>query len=244
MREEPAAGPLSPLVLLEAPRHASISVSAAPPFFWVHPLGGSVLCYRELALHLGDEREIWGLEAPGVETGEPLDRIEDLASFHLAALREEHPRGPWLLGGWSFGGLVALEMARRLEDAGEEVPLVALLDTAPPGPVASGSGPKEPGEEELRAALAAEVEEPERGHALRLLGVALAHRRAESAWTPRRLPGGTILLRAAEGGADQVWPGVPVEIAPGDHYTMLKEPHARELAGLLRSRMEIGRVVR
>jgi amino acid adenylation domain-containing protein len=239
MREEPAARPLSPRVLLRAPRHVP---AAAPPFFLVHPLGGSVLCYRELALHLG-EREIWGLEAPGVETGEPLDRIEDLAAFHLAALREAHPQGPCLLGGWSFGGLVALEMARLLEDAGEEVPLVALLDTAPPGVV-----PQEPGDEELRAALAAEVEEPERGQALRLLHVALAHRQAESAWTLRRIPAGTVLFRASEAlpdaaRSDAIWPGVSVATVPGNHYSFLKEPHVQILAGLLRSRMESGRVL-
>jgi len=232
LREEPAAGLLSPLVLLRAPR----SAAAAPPFFWIHPLGGSVLCYRELALHLGEDREIWGLEAPGLEAGEPLDRIEDLAAFHLAALREERPQGPYLLGAWSFGGLVALEMARRLEDEGEDVPLVALLDTALPGSV-----PGEAEEEELRAALAAEVEEPEREPALRLLRVALAHRRAEAAWTPRRIPAGTVLFRAAaplpgslRPPGDGLWPGVRHEIIPGNHFSLLQPPHVRALADLLR----------
>lgn len=109
------------------------------PFVCVHAVGGTVLCYHELARRL-EGRPFWALEAPGVDGGEePVASVEALAERYLTALRTLRPRGPYLLGGWSFGGLVAYEMARRLAEEGEEVPALALLDSWPPG----SSGPFE-----------------------------------------------------------------------------------------------------
>lgn len=110
-----------------------------PPFFCVHPSGGSVLCYLDLARllgTLGTGRPFHGLQGPDPRSGrEPFERIEDMAAVYLKAIREVRPRGPWLLGGYSFGGYVALEMARQLTaegTAGEEPPFLALLDTRAP----------------------------------------------------------------------------------------------------------------
>ncbi|HVG10758.1 MAG TPA: amino acid adenylation domain-containing protein, partial [Thermoanaerobaculia bacterium] len=93
-----------------------------PPLFMIHPGGGGVLCYADLARALGPDQPLYGLQAPGLD-GErpPLDRIEDMADLYISAL----PDGPVHLGGWSFGGLVAYEMACRL---GERAGLVAILD--------------------------------------------------------------------------------------------------------------------
>jgi thioesterase domain-containing protein len=120
------SGQWSPLVSIQ-------SGGDAPPFFCVHPGGGNVLCYAELAAGLGDGRPFYGLQARGLEEGqEPLERVEEMAALYLEAVRGVQPSGPYFLGGWSLGGVVAFEMARRLEARGEEVALLALLDTNDP----------------------------------------------------------------------------------------------------------------
>ncbi|HSS78500.1 MAG TPA: amino acid adenylation domain-containing protein [Thermoanaerobaculia bacterium] len=99
------------------------------PFFCVHPGGGNVFCYTTLAYHLGLDRPFYGLQARGREEGdEPLTTVAEMASLYLEAVRRVQPLGPYLLGGWSYGGLVAYEMAQRLIAAGAEVGVVALLD--------------------------------------------------------------------------------------------------------------------
>ena len=114
------------------------------PLFFIHPIGGGILGYLPLARHLGRARPVWALPAPGLDgDGPPLRRVEALAAAHLDALRAVRPRGPYLLGGWSFGGLVAWELRRLLRAAGEEVPLLTLVDSWPAGagalPLANGA---------------------------------------------------------------------------------------------------------
>ncbi|HEV7517432.1 MAG TPA: alpha/beta fold hydrolase, partial [Thermoanaerobaculia bacterium] len=123
-RETPA--PSSPLVPLRA-------TGSRPPLFVVHPVGGGALTYRELAEHLGPEQPVYGLQARGLEPGEePLTGVEEMARTYLDAIRTVQPRGPYALAGWSFGGLVAFEMARQLEAVGEGARLI-LLDAQAPG---------------------------------------------------------------------------------------------------------------
>jgi thioesterase domain-containing protein len=104
------------------------------PFFTVHAAGGNVLSYYALATYLGRERAVYALQAPGLEgeEGEIFTRLEDLAASHVRAVRSAQPHGPYLLGGWSAGGTVAFEMAQQLRRVGEEVLLVALMDTYAP----------------------------------------------------------------------------------------------------------------
>jgi thioesterase domain-containing protein/acyl carrier protein len=121
-----AAGGWSPLVVLQP-------AGKRVPIFLVHPIGGQVLCYADLARSLGPDQPVYGLQAPDLtEVGEDEMGIEEMAASYVEAAREAWPHGPYLLGGWSFGGLVAFEMARQLAAAGEAVPLVALLDTVAP----------------------------------------------------------------------------------------------------------------
>jgi thioesterase domain-containing protein len=101
-----------------------------PPFFCVHPAGGTVFCYTALARQLGTDQPFYGLQSRGLN-GEaaPHERIEDMAEEYVAAARSIQPSGPYYLGGWSIGGIVAFDMARQLEKAGEEVGLLALIDS-------------------------------------------------------------------------------------------------------------------
>jgi thioesterase domain-containing protein len=104
-----------------------------PPLFLCEGVG----IYYPLAPHLGPDQPIYGLIT---ETSESFPRVEDLAAHYVTALREIQPEGPYHLGGISFGGLVAFEMAQQLRAAGQETALLALMDT----PGAGAFRPKPP----------------------------------------------------------------------------------------------------
>jgi thioesterase domain-containing protein len=116
----------SPLVLLSSPENGGPELaSRSLPFFCVHPATGSAFAYVELARHLN--RPFYGLQS---RMEDPLTSIEGMAAAYLPAVRAVQPGGPYLLGGWSMGGLVAYEMAVQLQRDGAEVGLVALMDRA------------------------------------------------------------------------------------------------------------------
>ena len=104
------------------------------PFFCVHPGGGSVLSYFALAEHFPADRPFYGLQAPGLDGEmEPLRSVEALAALHVQAIRSAFPEGPYHLGGHSFGGSVAYEMACQLEKEREGlVGTLVILDHAAP----------------------------------------------------------------------------------------------------------------
>lgn len=103
------------------------------PLFFIHPIGGNVFCYKDLAHYLGSEQPFYGLQAPGLYgEREPHTCIEDMASHYIAALRTIQPEGPYFLGGWSSGSFVAFEMAQQLQNKGHQVALLVLLDNAAP----------------------------------------------------------------------------------------------------------------
>jgi thioesterase domain-containing protein len=107
--------------------------SSSQPLFMVHPPGGIVACYRELALHLDQNQQLVALRSRGLHSAEDLPAdLAAMASEYVAAVRTLQPSGPYLLGGWSLGGLVAYEMARQLQQEGEVVSRMFLLDTAIP----------------------------------------------------------------------------------------------------------------
>jgi amino acid adenylation domain-containing protein len=106
---------------------------ALPPIFVVHPAGGTVFKYADLARHLGPDRPVYGIQAAGVTDGaEPLRTVDLMAQRYLEEVLRLQPQGPYYLAGWSAGGVVAMEMAHRLRAAGHEVALVGLLDSSPP----------------------------------------------------------------------------------------------------------------
>jgi len=103
------------------------------PFFCVHPAGGHVLCYMNLSRYIGADQPFYGLQAQGFNEGEEaLMRVEDMASLYVKAIREFKPEGPYQIGGWSFGGVVAYETAQQLQQQGQEVSLLAVLDSYVP----------------------------------------------------------------------------------------------------------------
>ena len=106
-----------------------------PPFFCVHPSGGSIICYYALSRYLGVDQPFYGIQIPALDGVDqpPLRRVESMAAHYVEELQSVQREGPYLLGGWSFGGLVAFEMAQQLHAQGHEVSLLALFDSYVPG---------------------------------------------------------------------------------------------------------------
>jgi len=103
-----------------------------PPFYCVHSIGGTVNNFYHLSRSLGSDYPFYGLQAARLHEQIENASIEQTASRYIDELRQVQPTGPYLLGGYSFGGFVAFEMARQLSAQGESVPLLALLDTYSP----------------------------------------------------------------------------------------------------------------
>jgi acetoacetyl-CoA synthetase len=105
--------------------------SSKPPIFIAHGLCGTVQV-AELAKHIHTSNPVYGIQGKGIDgLEEPFDRVEDMARFYLEAIEKLDAEGPYILVGYSFGGLVALEMAQCLLDAGKHVALLMLIDAYP-----------------------------------------------------------------------------------------------------------------
>lgn len=103
------------------------------PIFVVHGAGGNVLNVSDLARALGPAQPVFGLQASGIDgVSAPAESIEQMAQSYLDEIRVAQPRGPYLLAGYSGGGIVAFEMARRIEAAGDAIGVLALIDTFHP----------------------------------------------------------------------------------------------------------------
>jgi amino acid adenylation domain-containing protein len=246
IRAAPAAGSPAavspPLVLLRAG-------GAGLPFFWFHPLGGRAACYTDLARRLPG-RPLFGVEAE--ESGE--ESLPDLAALYAAALTAQAPRGPYLLGGWSFGGLLAWETARRLEESGEKVALLVLVDSRPPSPGFAGFAEADLQVDDaalddlLRAELAGAGSAVVAAELPVLRARVRAHLQALRDYRPGPLAGPAALFlaagRPAAENADTVaaWlslapGGLAVETLPGDHFSLLREPGVAALGERIRRRL-------
>ncbi|MBZ1349409.1 alpha/beta fold hydrolase, partial [Alcaligenaceae bacterium LF4-65] len=100
------------------------------PLFCVHAGSGSGTVFRPLAESLGNDQPVWALHAKGQEPGEsPHRSMDEIVECYIKAILRVQPKGPYQLLGWSFGGWIVQEIARRLELQGHEVRLLAILDT-------------------------------------------------------------------------------------------------------------------
>ena len=251
------------------------------PFFCVHAVGGGVLGYAGLSRRLGPDQPFYGLEHPGLDgDSESHARIEEMATDYLAALRAVQPEDPYLLGGWSFGGIIAFEMAQQLEAQGQKVALLALMDASALAPEQSSAAAIEgtallalardfgfdvdddtflsdhlsrlaPDEqltyifERVRATHLAPPD-VELAQLRRHLHVLQTNLRARQSYRPQNYPGLITLLLASErsgavpqdptlGWGKLATGGIEVQPVPGNHYTILREPHVQVLAERLRT---------
>jgi amino acid adenylation domain-containing protein len=259
------------------------------PFFCVHPAAGSVLSYLELARLLGSDQPFYGFQAAGLEGEQtPHTQVEDMAAVYLAALQSAQPEGPYLLGGWSFGGLVAYEMARQLTAQGHEVGLLALFDSRAPTPEAAPSvdqttlltwfandlgrtfgadlvvsaetlvalEPKQRLQYVLDQARSTGLLPPDIGEReiSTYLNVFTASLRAMQAYQPHPYAGRVMLFRAGDRPLDAAgetlgWEalaadGVSLRVIPGDHYTIVRQPHVATLANQLRACLDEAQTLR
>jgi amino acid adenylation domain-containing protein len=212
----------TPLVVLR-------SRGEQPPLFCVPPAGGDVLGYRELSLAPAIARPLYGLQAPRHDPADAQRQsIEFLAAHFLEAVRATRPSGPYLLLGWSMGGLVAYDMAERLARQGESVALILLE---------SYLADQLPQDTHDVHAADARDEGPD-GHAGDLMR---AHHRAALAYRPPLFPGTVTLLQAADqdrnlrAAAEAAWSavctgGLRTRTLPGGHYSLLRSPLVDGLA--------------
>lgn len=108
--------------------------STKPPLFLMHEIWGNVFFYRELVRNLDPEQPCYGLQARGLDDKQPPHTlIEEMAADYIKEIQTVQPEGPYFIGGFSFGGLLAFEVARQLHAQGEKIALLAILDRDAPG---------------------------------------------------------------------------------------------------------------
>jgi thioesterase domain-containing protein len=267
------------------------------PLFCMHPGHGSVSSYLALARYLGPDQPFFGLQAQDLDRdGDPYLSVEELATRYLEEVTELLPCGPYLLAGWSFGGLVAFEMAQQLRRRGEKVAGLALIDTRTPmsnarlvqldpeimksyilleqaksiAKISARDLPLVP-EDLLGLDLHQQLdiimksldlqshlsEEMDVATVRRYLELRLARFQAIRNYIPLPYDGRITLFRAADvytdtalGEAAEIFTeaahnptygwdeiassAIDLRPVPGDHETIIREPHVRELASALR----------
>jgi thioesterase domain-containing protein/acyl carrier protein len=125
--------------LLEAPSPPAVAKcvrlkagSLESPVFLTHGMGGNILEFFDFVHHLQTPHTLYGLQARGTDgLDKPCSSIDEMAYFHLEAIKALQPQGPYILVGYSLGGLVALEMARHLAETGESIALLVMIDSYP-----------------------------------------------------------------------------------------------------------------
>lgn len=128
---EPSDEPVRSVAARKGQHVVPIQVDGSrPKLFLVHGAGGNVLGFRDLSHYFGKDQPLYGLQARGVDgKASPHGSIAEMAQAYLAELREVQPHGPYYLGGYSGGGVVAYEMAQLLREVGEPVAFVGMIDS-------------------------------------------------------------------------------------------------------------------
>lgn len=253
-------------------RSASPGTSASPlicmraagsrtPFFCVHALLGSTFHYFALANLLDDEQPFYALQAPGLDgSEEPLSRVEDFASCYIRHIRTVQPTGPYKVGGYSFGGLVAFEIAQQLVRAGETVSRLVILGTDVPISVSNpqifnvldflGTYARDFHKNLVSPFFSYEKRIGGSGDTVKLpisptlVKVAAAHCIAAASYIPRPYPGRITLLETVEQqlltplSLSRGWERLTAQdvetlVVSGNHLSMLDEPHLHDLAAKL-----------
>ena len=251
-----------------------------PPFFCIHPIGGTIFCYNDLSRYLSEEQPFYGIQSAGLcEEHKPDSTVEDMATHYVEALRSIQPQGPYILGGWSFGGILAFEMAQQLQKQQNKVAMLVMFDSRPP---IYDSGSVEANQANLVFELTKDLQslfgqnvnislaellllkaDEQLNYVLRrikeanvlpldtelsqmryLLQVYKANTQAMHSYVPQVYPGRMLFFRAKERAADAshdfaigwskfVSGDFEVHCTPGNHYTMIREPHVQALASMI-----------
>jgi thioesterase domain-containing protein/acyl carrier protein len=101
------------------------------PLYIVHGAGLNVLIFHAIAKNLNPEQSVFGLQARGLNgKDDPFDNMEKIASYYISEILDQNPQGPYNLAGYSFGGVVAFEMAKQLTAMGKTVNMLGIFDTS------------------------------------------------------------------------------------------------------------------
>jgi len=225
-----------------------------PPFFCIHGVGGNAIGFHELGRHMAPGYPFYGLQSQGLDGKHPChNTIEEMAAHYISEMRSVQPDGPYFVGGFSFGGLVAYEIAQQLRARGQEAGLLVLFDTYPGNLKAVGTS------------LFGLLLRPSWQHWFRdlprvarkrirrslrnwrvpqvLKDVRDSNAAAADRYKLRPYSGRTVLIRAAEKSLRSsedplaAWSGLvsglDIHEMPGDHYDMLVEPQVGLLAKCL-----------
>ncbi|HTC47602.1 MAG TPA: alpha/beta fold hydrolase, partial [Candidatus Aquilonibacter sp.] len=135
--QHPSIEALAPLLRTEGPAvpltcAIELKRGSKRPLFFVHGAGGSAFSFVELARSMNADRSFIAFQDAGIEHGSGSTSIEGMAAQYVEAIGDFQPEGPYLLGGWSMGGMIAFEMARLLRSQGRVVDFLALVDSHPP----------------------------------------------------------------------------------------------------------------
>lgn len=234
------------------------------PIFLIHPVGGTILGFKDLLRHLHSSRPLYGLQSRGLnDEGVPFRRVEDMAAYYVNEIRSVTAGGPYALVGLCFGAVVAFEMAQQLVRAGEQIRLLCMLDPDPPD-YSSVEAPltrrvqakwellwSRSGRDRL-SYLAVQARNTATKirrtlahirHPVEPGEVEVANYEAIRTYRPSPLPVPFTIFRALERPEIEYmsqleWrgyagDGMDVETVPGNHLTMMEEPHVRVLASKL-----------
>ena len=221
-----------------------------PPLFIMAGAGGLGIAFVPWARLLGPDQPTWALQCAALESrGLPDRSVRSIARTNVAAIRTVAPRGPYHLAGYSFGGLVALEMAHQLKAAGEQVGLLALIDSFPPEPTAQPPLPRRAPIQKVRdlagVTLLSALSTPGgrdhwrfQDHAARL-----ARRYTAAPWDGRAL---VLVGESEDKNLRARWaphltgPWRRVDI-PGDHLSITRLPWAATVAEALAAELDAAR---
>jgi len=224
------------------------------PFFCVHGVGGNVVGFRDLARHMGADQPFYALQPQGLDGKRPcISSVTEMAENYIKEIRRVQPEGPYRIGGYSFGGLVAYEMAQQLRAQDQEVSLLALFDTYPGKMESRGSQLRNLRKLPLKAALTFLVKKGSfvmmtlrKRLELQMLpkplrNVRQACAKAAGDYSVQPYAGQVTLFRVKEKSVGSlndpyaIWwrvaaGGVDLREISGDHLSLLKEPQVRLLA--------------
>jgi thioesterase domain-containing protein/acyl carrier protein len=224
------------------------------PFFCVHGVGGNVVGFRDLARHMGPDQPFYALQPQGLDGNRPcISSVTEMAENYIKEIRRVQPEGPYRIGGYSFGGLVAYEMAQQLRAQEQEVSLLALFDTYPGKMESRGSQLRNLRKLPLKAALSFVIKKGSfvmmtlrKRLELQMLpkplrNVRQACAKAAGDYSVQPYAGQVTLFRVKEKSVGSlndpyaIWwrvaaGGVDLREISGDHLSLLKEPQVRLLA--------------
>jgi amino acid adenylation domain-containing protein len=199
-----------------------------PPLFLLHAVGGTVSAYVPLAQELAGTFKVYGLESPGLrDTGAVAPGLHDLVADYTRRIREVQPAGPYRLAGWSMGGVIAFEVAQRLELDGAGVDLLILLD--PPFAIPADFVPDQA---QLAGRFVADAAHTLGWDTIDAPNPAVTAPAAQLAWLAARLSTGDSADDGADSGAGEgADEGVRAAAAQLQQRFDVFEAHSRMLAG-------------